>query len=215
MRILCKIKDYYDPLVDVYGIDNDIVYDRRDCVLINKIPNNTFFSKERLKDDSKKKMQNIWELNDENKYRYIKKECGKFYYFILEIGYSHYVFEIERYLDDEDNVVIEPNLIEIKNNCVKKSEYPIAILPLRSFGTFRHRSYMNLGIDKDSLNLINNPILSSSYLSRFIDADVVYNELYNYFISVREKEIKDNRNDVQKLESHGFDKKTSFRGKNK
>jgi hypothetical protein len=39
----------------------------------------------------------------------------------------------------------------------------------------------------------------------------MYNEIYNYLIAVREPNIEDNRNDIQKLESKGFDKKTSFR----
>ena len=45
----------------------------------------------------------------------------------------------------------------------------------------------------------------------FIPAEEVYNNVYDYLIANREPDIQDNRNDIQKLESHGFDKKTSFR----
>ena len=60
-------------------------------------------------------------------------------------------------------------------------------------------------------NEISNPILSSTFIPSFIDAEEVYNAIYNYLISIREKPIIDNRNDTLKLESFGFDKKTSFR----
>lgn len=35
MRIITKIKDYYDYLQGVYGIDDKVIYDRRDAIYID------------------------------------------------------------------------------------------------------------------------------------------------------------------------------------
>lgn len=216
MRILGNIKDFYDHLVSIYGIDNDIIYDRRECTLLNKDTHPiVYFTKQLLLEDKLKSLQNCWNIDDKGKYNFSKKMCGKFYYYVLEIGFSHIFYEIERYLSDDGTVVIIPTLIKIKQNCDKVSKYPMAILPLQGYGFHKHKDCSFLRVDKDKVNDYPNPILSSSYLSGFITADFVYNELYNYFISTKGKEIKDNQTDIQKLESHGFDKKTSFRGKNK
>ena len=58
---------------------------------------------------------------------------------------------------------------------------------------------------------IKNPILKDTYITSFIEPTEIYDKVYNYLISIREKPIVDKRNDVQKLEGYGFDKKTSFR----
>lgn len=216
MRILCNIKDFYDHLVSIYGIDNEIIYDRRECTLLNKNnPNIVYFSNNVLPEDKVQSLQSCWDIDEKGKWCFTKKMCGKFYYYVLEIGFTHIYYEIERYLSDDGKVIIKPTLIKISQNCDKISKYPMAILPLQGYGFHKYKDCSFLRIDKDKSNDYPNPILSSSYLSGFITSDFVYNELYNYFISTKNKEIKDNRNDVQKLESHGFDKKTSFRGKNK
>lgn len=212
MKILCKVKDYYDYLVSIYGIDEDIIYDRREYNMINKdsYACSIFFDNTRIKEDDIRKLKNIWLLDDDNKFKYTKSLCGKFYYFLLEIGYCHIYFEVERYVDSNDNVIINPTLLSIEHECEKISSYPISIIPLQGYGIFKHKNYKDLICVKDKE--LPNPILNTSYLSGMIDCDMVYNELYNYLISIREKKINDNRSDIQKLESHGFDKKTSFRG---
>lgn len=215
MRIFCNVKDYYDYLVGIYGIDNKIIYDRRECSLLNKVMIRLthLFNKDKLKSDSVKKWRRCWNIVD-GKWVYGKFLTGDYYYYILEIGYCHIYIQVERYLDENGDIVINPEIIEIKDKCDKKTKYPMSIITLESYGTNICRDISYLHVNEYS-DIIPNPILSSSYLSGLIDADFVYNELYNYFISVNDKDIKDNRNDVQKLESHGFDKKTSFRGKNK
>lgn len=215
MLILGKIKDYYDYIIGIYGVDNNIIYDRRKCTLLDKIPSLEYFTNNKLSVDSVKTLQNNWVLLDNGKHNFEKTMCGKFYYYILEIGYCHIYFQVERYLNENDKVIIEPTLLQIKKDCDKISSFPMAIIPLYGFGTHKHRDVSWLKPSKGQIDNFPNPILSSSYISGFIDADFVYNELYNYFISTKEKNIKDNRNDIQKLESHGFDKKISFRGKNK
>ena len=212
MKILSKVKDYYDYLVSVYGIDEDIIYDRRDCVLLNKL-DHEYFTLNCLSSDIKRKNVKQFGIDENGKHRFLTKKIGKIYNFILEVGTTHYAFVVERYLDDGGNVNLEPKLVDVKTECKKRSKYPISIIPINIYGILRenfdYRDYSFI-IDKE----LGNPILSNTYLSGIIDANDLYNRLYNYLISIREKEIIDNRNDVSKLESHGFDKKTSFRGKN-
>ena len=56
-----------------------------------------------------------------------------------------------------------------------------------------------------------NPILEGTWIPSLIPAEEVWNNISDYLLSIKEPVIIDNRDDVQHLESHGFDKKTSFR----
>ena len=56
-----------------------------------------------------------------------------------------------------------------------------------------------------------NPILDGTWIPSLIPAEEVWNNITDYLLSIKEPVITDNRTDVQHLESHGFDKKTSFR----
>lgn len=59
---------------------------------------------------------------------------------------------------------------------------------------------------------ISNPILGQfDFIKKYIPAEEVWQKLYDYISKRNEKEIVDQRNDIEKLESAGFDKKTSFR----
>jgi hypothetical protein len=44
-----------------------------------------------------------------------------------------------------------------------------------------------------------------------IPGEEIFKALYAYLSSLNDKDIVDNRTDVQKAESAGFDRKTSFR----
>ena len=56
-----------------------------------------------------------------------------------------------------------------------------------------------------------NPFLSGTWITSMIPAEDMWNNISDYLLSIKEKPIVDTRNDIQHLESHGFDKKTSFR----
>lgn len=56
-----------------------------------------------------------------------------------------------------------------------------------------------------------NPIMEGTWIPSLIPAEEVWNNITDYLLSIKEPPIIDNRTDVQHLESHGFDKKTSFR----
>lgn len=56
-----------------------------------------------------------------------------------------------------------------------------------------------------------NPIFDGTWVPSVIPAEDMWNNISNYLLSIKEKPIVDNRTDVEHLESHGFDKKSSFR----
>lgn len=60
-------------------------------------------------------------------------------------------------------------------------------------------------------NYNENPILDGTWIPSMIPAEEVWNNISDYLLSIKEPVIIDNRTDIQHLESHGFDKKTSFR----
>lgn len=202
-------KDYYDYLVGTYGIDEHVVYDRRNSVKIREFSQGEeYFLTRRLYDDKEKEFRSHYKVIDGKK-KYVTELVGKKYHIVLEIGIKKYLFEIERYLEN-DAVKINPSLIKEICNTKKISKYPISIIPCVYYnGGFLSEMYGEIKyIIKQE---IPNPILVNTFIPSFIDPNIVYTELYNYLLSIKDKDIIDNRTDVEKLESFGFDKKTSFR----
>ena len=56
-----------------------------------------------------------------------------------------------------------------------------------------------------------NPILANWGFGNIIPADVLFTKISNWFLERTNKDIPDNQTDMEKLTSHGFDRKTSFR----
>ena len=250
-------KDYYDWLESVYGIDNLVVYDRRDAFPIDptkkwgcdedrQYPNycsdykniniERWFKKEPIFGDKKRENIKKWKTNKVFEYNSQQKETeglnwekrtkirnsweeikeGQVYHFILEIGFHHYIFEVERYLDDENDKILHLNYGLVEYKRIEKNEKishaPICLCPIT------HEKYWWVGkenrfsvSDEDKEIRIDNPILYSTYIPKFIDANDVWNQLYEYISSLRDKEFEDSRTNDQHIESHGFDKKISFR----
>ena len=79
----------------------------------------------------------------------------------------------------------------------------------RNIGLSEDERYHNIEVDdKDT---ITNPILSGTPIPAFIKAEEIYILLSTYISSLNDIEIVDTRSDIQKAESAGFDRKTSFR----
>lgn len=179
MKIICKVKDYYDYLVGIRGIDEDVVYDRRNCFIFNK------FNSEFLK-------------GGKMKYSFLP-----IYYYVLEVGHTHYLFSL---VPKDDAVDVK--LIKRFKVVDKKSSFPISLMRVR-YNVYRKST--EIEYIKRSDDVWENPILKNTWVPTFISAEEIYDNLYDYLISIRESQITDNRTDIQKLESKGFDKKISFR----
>ena len=226
-------KDYYDFLEQIYGIDELLVYDRRDAVSINptkplNLNVHAWFGVEPMLEDEQKKDIRRWKSKkiqtEEEKAKSTRKSSwewikeGSIYHYVLEIGYHHYYFEVERYLDNEDKTKLhlEYKLIKTKeiNRKNKISSAPICLAPVscQRYGwLFKEwEDGINFFKEKEGEE-IENPILYLTYIPKCIDPDDVWNNLYEYISSLKEKEVTDTRTNDQHIESHGFDKKISFR----
>ena len=58
---------------------------------------------------------------------------------------------------------------------------------------------------------VENPILTGTIIPKIIPPTEIWQSIYEYLSLLRDKPFIDTRSDVQKLESAGFDRKTSFR----
>ena len=224
MRIIDNKKDYYDYLSGVYVIDNLIVYDRRgsvpvnpDCISLKGAE--YYFSQKILPLDKPISGKHHWELMgiakrrlaETDKHRYSKSWTeGSIYHFILEVGNTHYRFEIERWIDEKnpERLHMEPTLLDtIKDVPQRYSNAPICIITCRAQYWWWHHEVRW----EDTKGRIENPILANTFIPKLIPPTEIWQALYDYLSSLKDKPITDSRTDIQKLESAGFDKKTSFR----
>lgn len=157
-----------------------------------------------------------WTKKYRTEYSWKEIEEGQVFHFVLEVGYHHYYFEVERYLDDEDESRVHVNYSFIEKKDIERdkkiSHAPMCLAPVnyekRWYSSENDRfSYGDAAREQK----IDNPILYSTYIPKFIDPYEIWNNLYEYISSLRDKEIVDTRTNEQHIESHGFDKKISFR----
>ena len=135
---------------------------------------------------------------------------GDIYHFILEVGNTHYRFEIERWLDEKQPAClhVETTLLDtIKDVKQRYSSAPICIITCRAEYYWWHHEVRW----KDTKGRIENPILANTFIPKLIPPDEIWQALYDYLSSLKDTPITDSRTDEQKLDSAGFDKKTSFR----
>ena len=213
MKIVDNKKDFYDYVVGEYGIDDMIVFDRRKSVVIKtnekpEIYRDYLFST--IKGD---KDQYLKEEISYDKNRKIKVKKGTFYHFALKTGRHFYFFEVERYLIDDNNVCVKTQLVAEDDDDILYPDLLLAIIPHESYRSFysyyRGIKYWNNNIYKDQM--INLPILKDTVIPGYVSAKDVFLNIYSYLSSKKEKKIEDNRSDIMKLESAGFDKIVSFR----
>jgi len=197
MKIISKIKDYYDYLSGVWGVDDKIILDRRGefvpstpkelSVLTFIIGGNLiqlyfdgisyYFSAE------------LKQFDQSTKYR---RKDG---YYVLPLGYIN---------GRQNNVYVANDIKEGFDYLNEKYESPII---------YRSDSwhYMDV-LEKDFSSF---PILSATPITKFIDAVDTYRMISDYLSRQLDKklEVVPISTDVQKLENKGFDKLSSFRPK--
>jgi len=223
MLIIDSKKDFYDYLQGVLGRDEKVVYDRRgstvvgpsDCYVFGyPMDYDLYFSNKPFRCDEPKKRIKGWHSK---KYEYRKNKWGHFkynnyieegsiYFLMLEVGYYQFIFEVERYLDKDGNLKKDISLVEKKmvDKNDKKTDKPMCICRID------YEYIQKYDISKKIIN----PILKNTWIPKFIPAQDMWNMLYEYISSLNDKEFTDTRTNEQHIESHGFDKKISFRKRN-
>lgn len=235
MKIIDKYKDYYDWMVSIYGMDPKIIYDRRGSIKIDTNHNDSdFYSSQLCGQYGKLKNENntisidtllklfshkIYTKDDYEArwYRYFDKTTPQNFYFVLQVGYVRYIFKVERFLNENNKIVLKPSLFKKDDNVRKDySNAPIYLYGLQ-YNKWSNEFIEDYGNDNTRItknpkpNLLENPILNNTYITGFISPNEMWNNIYNYLISVNDKEIIDTRTNDQHIESNGFDKKISFR----
>lgn len=211
MKILTprKNKDYYDYLTGISGIDEKVVYDRRQFTVLRSL-DTPFFNYNLLETDRPKMEVRYLEWNG-RRHQWVTKYIGAIHRCMLEVGLKWYFLEAERYLDDSANVCIDWRLV--KTTDITKAQH-LGTTPMTFFKAYSDYSSIRRGtldIRVDGNDTISNPILSGTPIPSIIPPQNLYNDLSSYISSLNDKEFVDNRTDIQKAESAGFDRKTSFR----
>jgi hypothetical protein len=210
MKILDKCKEFYDYVVSIYGIDNDIILDRRNKEDFD-FPDNTY----------------NW------KYSYFSNGS---LYFVLEIGYNQYLFKVDYIDGKKQNVqlikVFESTCqiidykaefnVNYKHNVAYKLKHRKDLLSnvtnfyevcLQTAISLKEITIETLRFDQlaNRSTIKNKVYVNLNPFAKYLDPVTVYNQIYSFLLSKKDKKIVDSRTDVQKLESAGFDRKTSFR----
>ena len=217
MKIIDNKKDYYDYLSGVYGVDPLAVYDRRGSMTWGQYRDrfSVFVDTARIKNDLFVPKNRSWWAKD-NRY-FLCVEAGKTQFFIMA----------ERTLPKEGSTEVTITRLLLGTRMVnrKHSQAPLAVFechvntgvlqgapPDLSRVTYWHERkwyFHHRKITEEPLVI--NPILDGSFIVSIIPAKEIWEALYEYLISLNDKEIIDNRPDKLKIEAAGFDTKTSFR----
>ncbi|MBQ2175011.1 MAG: hypothetical protein II453_08095 [Alphaproteobacteria bacterium] len=166
MKIIDNKKDYYDYLSGIYGIDDLIVYDRRNSKILKAdgtLPSGIeeCFSLATLSKDRPKKAESGFNLqsvhnrieiekNDKLFFHRSLKE-GRIFHFVLEVGMNQYCFEVERWLEPKDNnkVYLDYWLIKTKYDIKSRfSKSPICMAPCSI-----HTGFFKLEIEWQNQNI--------------------------------------------------------------
>lgn len=202
-------KDYYDYLTGIYGIDDKVVYDRREFTILAST-DSVFFNHTALEKDTPKKEVRTRKWIGRH-YKWVTEYQATELYCMLEVGLKWYFFHVDRYLDATSHVCLDWKVITTKEITKDKK---LGIAPMSFFKAFRTYSWWDdekLDVKVDQSDAIPNPILKGTPIASLITAQEIYHSLYAYISSLNDFVIIDNRTDIEKAESAGFDRKTSFR----
>lgn len=191
MKIISKYKDYYDYMVSKYGIDPLIVYDRTaQHTLLNK----EWYS------ESYMTSPNITNICI----------CGEQYH-ILTYNMIHY--------HTKEELLILNDILEKENKALLfsrdnkwygggKWNYGIdRYLKMNNHKTDDNEKY-GLPVCTDDGVLIR---LTDYGIQKYISADDMFLKISSYISKQKDIDITNNQTDKEKLLSHGFDNKKSFR----
>ena len=194
MKIISKYKDYYDYMVSYFGIDPHIVYDRRQFK----------HYKPDLVQDYELEKEHIHICGQEYViYRY----KGKNYHTPIEL------IKLNKILlkNKERSILVSVSRWEKEKEKVEKEN------ARKFFNEINKKSTLNAEYKQPVLimkyNEIHIPILKEYEFPRWYPAKEMFQKIYSFLSGLKDAEqnIINKQTDIEKLQSHGFDKKKSFR----
>lgn len=187
MKIISKYKDYYDYLMGVYGMDEKIVYERKDEKSGMYKP---IFITDKLEMFAFAICGYIYIVHIYN---------GKFYFgrdvrLLMKVKYAGTDYESWSFKGEHfrEQCVVEMHMT--KTNVNDKLNCPIVLIKI-------YRA------EREAIS--KSVRLSDFGFPQIISAHDMYITIGNWLS--REKSVTDKRTDLQKIVGHGFDKKKSFR----
>lgn len=197
MKIIDNKKDYYDYLSGIWGIDDKVVFDRRGS---------------RVCEDAVEDMKmtfDEWggfEVVD----CYVK--IGEWVYGFGKDAGSGRMVLMDKIVGGRWRERIDTsNPVEYGKFPMRK-ELPDDIVSMyyRIFKTNGKKDGLLYGFHRSVT--ISNPLLGQfDFIKKYIPPEEAWQKIYDCISKMNDKEIIDNRSDIEHLESAGFDRKTSFR----
>lgn len=209
MLIISKYKDYYDYLATEFGVDEKLVLDRRseNYSLTYSSPTKVHLFIADIH------YQGLW-LNDKFYWSNSLLQFGKF----CKASSKRHSWESDEVLEDRilldskynsnlsrhKYIAINPRVDKLKRNSIQNK----AILY-----TTKDLYYFN---EKQQLELdyIDYPKLSDLNIPNIISSKDMWITLSNWLSKQLDKQITNNQTDKEKIITHGFDIKKSFRHRN-
>lgn len=193
MRLLTNYKDYYDFLIQKYWIDEKAFYKR-----VTKIDSmhgvSIWFEGEPKMQPQVYAIAFCWRIISIAKYNW-KVHVGE----DIENSFA---------TTDEDQLFksIHGEETDINDNL----NCPVVILTrFNGFVQENAVSWTSKITWRTFSSAVRNPNLINFGIDKVLSPEEAFIQISNFLI--REKEFTDNRSDIEKVESHGFDKKRSFR----
>ena len=205
MYIIDKNKDYYDYHSHVYGVDTQIVLDRRGSIILTD--------------------KSLLDLISFERYGIISYTNP--YMVLLEIGYIQYLLKISDIKKNAITDEVESCRISLAYTYKNNMHYfkaPISIrqVLLKYYYRYKYTSkekkgYKISGNFKEDIKKIfdrhiDYPILAKTQITSLISSRTIWEELQNYISSLNnDRHIETVLSDKEKAVIHGFDNKYSFR----
>lgn len=205
MKIISKYRDFYDYLSGIWGEDPKIILDRREFV------NHEFYSipTKIILFICGKRIEGFYD--GEN--FYFGESLSKFGIIREKRKYPFWLYN--RYHSD-----VEPSRyvsFKHKSNLTATVDYIINVDITNDLENHNIKENCPILINTGYKNDEKYPILSKMNVGSILPPEVIYQMLVDW-LSERNSESEnraDNRTDIEKLTSKGFDKKCSFRPKSK
>ena len=226
MKIISKHKDYYDYLQGIYGMDEVMTYDRRTDNLIRRKDIGSGLPGEYLTHEFAicNKVYTLFEykrkvyhtvdeiieldriLKKDNKAKYDLLDYGRWSWRARsEQAAADNLFKESNHDTDVNKIIRQPVLINTGGG-----EFTHTKVKEHKSGYYRSSSVMDT--DKKESTGWSIPILKEFGLAKYYKADQLYQDVSAFIAWTKDHpEIPNKQTNDEKIHSHGFDKKVSFR----